>query len=173
MKIKDRPELRSKPAPLTAKADELVINAVTKMADQNVGSIVIVNHDETVAGIVTERDIFRRLVAGLKDPQTTTVSEIMTANVRTANEDDNLLDWLRIMSNERFRRLPIVDADGRIKSIMSQGDFVSYTWPDLFEHAKVLAKSTFGASYQVIYIIGSIAVYTILLVVALAFALGG
>ena len=40
-------------------------------------------------------------------------------------------DWLRIMSNERFRRLPVLDADGRLVHVMTQGDFVSYTWPDL------------------------------------------
>ncbi|MEO0466649.1 MAG: CBS domain-containing protein [Pseudomonadota bacterium] len=170
MKIKDRPELKSKPAPLTAPPDMFVFDAVTQMADQNVGSIVVVNDDHTIAGIVTERDIFRRLVAAKKDPSTTRVSEVMTTQIRAASEDDNLLDWLRIMSNERFRRLPIVDTDGRLTSIMSQGDFVSYTWPQLFEQAKTLAKSTFGAGYQIFFILGGVLLYTVLLVIALSLA---
>ncbi|OUX95267.1 MAG: signal transduction protein [Hyphomonas sp. TMED17] len=168
MKIKDRPELKSKPAPLTTRPDELVVNAVKQMAEKNFGSIVVVNDDNTIAGIVTERDIFRRVVAELRDPATTRVSEVMTRDVRTANEEDNLLDWLRIMSNERFRRLPVVDDDGRLKSVMSQGDFVSYTWPQLFQQAATLVKSTIGAGPQIFLIIGGILVYTTLLVFVLA-----
>lgn len=170
MKIKEQTEYSSKPAPLTAKSDDLVLDAVRRMADQNVGSVVIVNEDRTVVGIVTERDIFRRVVADQRDPSTTALKEVMTTEIRTASEDDNLLDWLRIMSNERFRRLPVVDEHGRLTAIMSQGDFVSYTWPQLFEQAKTLAKSTFGAGSQIFLIGGGILLYTILLVFALAFA---
>lgn len=168
MKIKDRREFKIKPAPLTARKDETVLQAATRMAEENFGSIVIVNEDQTIAGMVTERDMFRRVIAEKRNPETTTVAEIMTRNVRTANEDDNLLDWLRIMSNERFRRLPIVDAEGRLTSIMSQGDFVSYTWPQLFDQAKTLAKSTLGSGYQIFLIIGGILAYTVLLIFALA-----
>ena len=168
MKIKDRTEFKTKPAPLTAKPDDLVVDAVSRMADKNFGSVVVVNEDGTVAGIVTERDVFRRVVADRRDPASTTVSDVMTTSVRTAREDDNLLDWLRVMSNERFRRLPIVDEEGRLKSIMSQGDFVSYTWPQLFEQAKVLARSTFGAGTQLFFIGGGILLYTVLIVLALS-----
>ena len=38
----------------------------------------------------------------------------MTENPRVANENDNIIDWLRIMSNDRFRRLPVVDSEGKI-----------------------------------------------------------
>lgn len=168
MKIKDATEFKTKPMPLTATKDETVLQAATRMAEQNFGSIVIVNEDQTIAGMVTERDMFKRVIAAKRNPETTTVAEIMTTNVRTAKEDDNLLDWMRVMSNERFRRLPIVDADGRLTSIMSQGDFVSYTWPQLFDQAKTLAKSTIGAGYQIFLIIGGILVYTVLLIFALA-----
>lgn len=173
MKIKDRPELKSKSAPLTAGPDEVIVDAVKRMAEKNFGSVIVVNEDNTVAGIVTERDIFRRVVAELRDPETTRVSEVMTRDVRTANEDDNLLDWLRIMSNERFRRLPVVDDEGRLKSVMSQGDFVSYTWPQLFQQATTLVKSTVGAGPQIFLIIGGVLIYSVLLVFVLASTLSG
>ena len=73
MKIKDRPELKSKPAPLTTKPDELVVDAVKRMAEKNFGSIIVLKPDDTVAGILTERDIFRRVVAELRDPSTTCI----------------------------------------------------------------------------------------------------
>ena len=170
MKIKDRAEFRTKPAPLTARRGETVLEAAQRMAARNFGSIIVVNDDQTIAGMVTERDMFKRVIADRRDPEKTTVADVMTKNVRTASEEDDLLDWLRIMSNERFRRLPIVDSEGKLSSVMSQGDFVSYTWPQLFEQAKTLAKSTIGSNYQIFFILGGILLYTVLLVFALAIA---
>lgn len=113
--------------------------------------------------MVTERDIFRRLVAQKKDAEATLVKEIMTSDVRVAQEDDELIDWLRIMSNERFRRLPIVDKDGKLVSVMTQGDFVSYTWPDLLSQAARLTRSTLKDGYYPALIAGGVALYTALM----------
>jgi CBS-domain-containing membrane protein len=63
--------------------------------------------------------------------------------LRLARGDDDLLDWLRQMSNDRFRHLPVVDDDGTLIGIMSQGDFVSYTWPELLSRLKEQARATF------------------------------
>lgn len=172
MKIRDRAEYKSKPAPLIGAPDETVLSAARRMAETNYGSIVVVNEDNTIAGMVTERDLFKRVIAEKRDPETTPLKEVMTVDLRTASEDDDLLEWLRIMSNERFRRLPIVDANGKLMSIMSQGDFVSYTWPQLFDRAKSLAKSTIGSGYQILLIVGGILLYSILLAFALANAIG-
>ena len=73
----------------------------------------------------------------------------MTKNPRVANENDNVIDWLRIMSNDRFRRLPVVDEKNRIKVIFTQGDFVSYTWPDLIYQASQMAKSSFMKGFSI------------------------
>ena len=53
----------------------------------------------------------------------TKIKDIMTSNPRVGYEDDDVLDWLRTMSNDRFRRLPVVDENGSIKAIFTQGDF--------------------------------------------------
>ncbi len=66
----------------------------------------------------------------------------MTENPKLARETDDMLEWLRIMSNERFRRLPVVDDQDRIKAVFTQGDFVSYTWPDLMYQMKSIATAT-------------------------------
>ena len=127
MKIKDRPEYRTKPKPMICKPDEMVRDAVERMSKRNYGAIIVTGGDDKVVGMMTERDVMRRVVAERRDPDATRVSEVMTADVRCANADDDYVDWLRIMSNERFRRLPIVDAEGRLVNSMTQGDFVSYT----------------------------------------------
>ncbi|MEL6680580.1 MAG: CBS domain-containing protein, partial [Pseudomonadota bacterium] len=130
-RLMDRPEYKSKPKPLTRAPDGVVSEAVAAMSDKNYGSVIIVDPDEKVIGVVTERDIMKKIVGAGRDPNTTKLSEIMTADPRLAKETDDMVDWLRIMSNERFRRLPVVDEQGRIQAVFTQGDFVSYTWPDL------------------------------------------
>ncbi len=167
MRIKDRPEFASKPKPLTATADATVADAVAKMAARNFGSIVVVDGDGKLIGLVTERDLMTRVINQGRDPKTTTLDEIMTRELRVAREDDDVLDWLRIMSNERFRRLPVVDDAGRVTAIMTQGDFVSYTWPDLLAQAKELAKATVSSNYQLAMIAGGLLVYTIAMVVVI------
>lgn len=144
------------------KAEDKVTDAIVHMSQENFGSVIITNKDNTIAGIVTERDFMIRLLGARKDPDQTTLSEIMTSDVRVAKEDDNLLDWLRIMSNERFRHLPVVDSDGKVVNMMSQGDFVSYTWPELFGRLTETAKATLRPGYQILLIVVALLTYALL-----------
>ena len=63
------------------------------MAEKNYGSVVIVDNKQKVVGIVTERDILKKLVKNNKSPKTTKLEEIMTANPRVAYENDDVIDW--------------------------------------------------------------------------------
>ncbi|EAU42236.1 putative inosine-5`-monophosphate dehydrogenase protein [Fulvimarina pelagi HTCC2506] len=167
MKIKDRPEFSSKPKPVTFSADTSVAEAVAEMSKRDIGSVVVVGPDEKVEGLVTERDVMKRLVNQGKDPKTTQLADIMTRELRMARADDDLLDWLRIMSNERFRRLPVIDADNRIVAIMTQGDFVSYTWPDLIYQATQVTKATVSSNYPILLIVAGILLYSLILIAIL------
>ncbi|QTD57715.1 CBS domain-containing protein [Parasphingorhabdus cellanae] len=168
MKIAERVEYATKPKPLTCDPDDLVLDAVKRMADKNYGSIIAVDKSDHILGMMTERDIMKRLIAEGRDPKKTKVGDIMTSSVRTAKADDDLNDWLRIMSNERFRRLPIVDNDDKLQSIMTQGDFVSYTWPELMQQATTMAKATFGETLSLPRILAGILAYTLLLIIAVS-----
>ena len=165
MRIMDRAEYASKPKPLTFGPDELVKPAVAAMSEMNYGSVMVIDDDRKVIGVVTERDIMKKLVNGALDPSKTKLSEIMTHEPRLAKETDDLVDWLRIMSNERFRRLPVVDEDGRIKAVFTQGDFVSYTWPDLMGQAKELAKASVFRNWPLFLIGGGIMLYSLLMII--------
>ena len=96
------------------------------------------------------------------NPKTTKLKLIMTTPVKVASKDDNLLNWLRQMSNERFRHVPVVDSSGKLINVMSQGDFVSYTWPNLVYQVKEVAKENYFKANQVILIIMSVLIYTII-----------
>jgi CBS domain-containing protein len=167
MRLKDRPEFASKPKPLTFPGDATVAAAVARMAELDFGSVIVVDAAGKVEGVVTERDIMKRLVNQGRDPATTRLAEIMTSNPRVAKADDDLLDWLRIMSNERFRRLPVVDDDGRIVAVMTQGDFVSYTWPDLIYQTRQIVKATVFKNYHLFLIGGGIMVYSLIMILLL------
>lgn len=168
MRIKDRPEFKNKPRPLSLPADTLVAEAVSRMSAKNYGSVVVDDGAGGVAGIVTERDIMKRLVNERRDPATTKLSDIMTSDIRVARADDSVIEWMRAMSNERFRRVPIVDEGGKLISMMTQGDFVSYTWPDLMYQVGQRTKATLSENRQLVIIAAAIGIYTIVLIALLA-----
>ena len=163
MKIKDRLEYKSKPLPFSLHANDVVPTAVKTMSEKNIGSVIIVDDDMQVKGILTERDLMRRLLNKSLDPKTTQLSSIMTSEVRTGRADDEVIDWLRQMSNERFRHLPIVDDEGRLVNIMSQGDFVSFTWPDLLGLLKEKTRESLkGGASQLPLLVAGMMVYAVL-----------
>ena len=167
-RLMDRPEYASKPRPLTSTAGTTVADAVSAMSEKSYGCIIVTDADNRVEGIVTERDIMNKLVGRGADPNAVTLGEIMTRELRLAKETDEILDWLRIMSNERFRRLPVIDEEGRIKSLFTQGDFVSYTWPDLLDQARNLAKATVIGRFHYFLIGGGILIYALAMIVVLS-----
>jgi signal-transduction protein with cAMP-binding, CBS, and nucleotidyltransferase domain len=141
---------------------------VTKISAKNYGASIVIDTDNKVVGVMTERDVMNKIVAKGLDPKKTLVSDIMTVDPRVARETDDMLDWLRIMSNERFRRLPVVDENGHIKAVFTQGDFVSYTWPDLMYQMKSIATATVTKNWPFFLIGGGVAIYSLVMVVVLS-----
>ena len=161
MKISERPEFKSKKPPLTFGENDTVLKAVKAMSKDNFGSVVIVDNKKKVKGIFTERDIMKKLVNNVMNPKTTKLKDVMTHPVKVADKDDDLVVWLRQMSNERFRHVPVVDSSGKLINIMSQGDFVSYTWPNLLYQVKEMAKENYFKANQVILIVAGLLVYAL------------
>ncbi len=166
-KLKDRPEYLNKPRPVTFEKHQKVSEAVKVMTEKNYGSVVIVDKKNKVIGICTERDILKKLVNSGLNPKNTKIEDIMTANPRVGRENDDVLDWLRTMSNDRFRRLPVVHEEGKIKVIFTQGDFVSYTWPDLLYQASQMTKATLTKHFNLTSILIMIMIYSIAIIAAI------
>ena len=96
----------SKPV-ITVKKDDFVFDTVKLMDKHNIGVVAVVSGGEPV-GIVTERDILRRVVCKEIDIHNTKVGEIMTGKVVTVNHDASLLEVTRLMSENNFRRILVV-----------------------------------------------------------------
>jgi len=167
VRIKDRPEFKRKSAVLAFGPEEPVLGAIAVMSQRNYGAAVIVDGENKPLGIATERDFMKRLLNEGRDPLQTRLADIMTTDLRVARAEDDLLDWLRQMSNDRFRHLPIVDEDGRLISIMSQGDFVSYTWPELMSRVREQARATFDLSPSLFMTLAGVIVFMLAVIVIL------
>jgi CBS domain-containing protein len=94
-----------------------------EMRERDIGNVVVLE-DDTVAGILTDRDIVIRAVADDRSPGATTVGEIATRDPETLRPEDTVEDAIRIMRDKAVRRLPIVE-DGRPIGIVSIGDLAA------------------------------------------------
>ena len=98
-----------------------VRSAACAMRERRVGA-VLVTTDGHLEGIFTERDMVNRVVAEGRDPDHTTLAEVMTADPDTITPSTTAIEALRRMNDGGYRHLPIVDR-GRLVGIVSRRDF--------------------------------------------------
>ena len=112
--------------PSTIEPDKTVADAAKLMRDEDAGLIPIVE-GQKLAGTITDRDIAIRVVAEGKDPQSSTVRDVMTSRLVTVDPDQDLDEALRLMAEHQVRRLPVVEEDGRLVGIVAQADIAKHT----------------------------------------------
>ena len=103
-------------------ADESVQVAARRMNDRNVGTLVVLNEAKEPVGIVTDRDLTIRVLSQGRNPIETLVSEVMTHNPDCVREDAPLEDAISVMRAGPFRRIPVVDRNGRLAGLLSVDD---------------------------------------------------
>lgn len=147
MKIADIPEFKDKKNVFNMAEGVNLQSAIQVMADKNYGCVVVTS-EKKVKGIFTERDLMRRIVAKQLDPTQLTLGDVMTKNPHVAHLNDDVSDSMRRMSQGRFRHLPIVDENDNLVGLLSQGDFVAYTWFDLFNRITKKTATSFLTNTQ-------------------------
>ncbi|HVK22067.1 MAG TPA: CBS domain-containing protein [Actinokineospora sp.] len=121
MRISD--VLRGKGASVaTVDPGTTVAGLIRALAEHNVGALVVVDTD-SVVGIVSERDIVRKLVEHGGELLNATVADIMTADVVTCVPEDSVDSLAATMTERRIRHMPVV-VDGKLTGIVSIGDVV-------------------------------------------------
>ena len=99
------------------------LNQVAKLMSENhIGCIPVCDDNDCICGIVTDRDILLRAVACEKDTKTCKVSDIMTCNVCTCKEDDEMTNAESKMTQNQIRRLPVCDQNNKVIGILSLGN---------------------------------------------------
>lgn len=107
---------------LTIRPDATVRDLVTKLAENNVGALVVTGDGTSVDGIVSERDVVRCVHAGA-DALDQQVAKIMTTDVALSEPTETVDHLMQLMTDRRIRHVPVV-VDGRLGGIISIGDVV-------------------------------------------------
>ena len=92
-----------------------------KMRDEDIGAVPIGENDRLV-GMVTDRDIVCRGLAGDKDCRTLTARDVMSKPIVYCRADEEVEDAIHIMEKNRIRRLPVIDENKRLAGMLSLGD---------------------------------------------------
>ena len=102
--------------------DETVYDSIKKMADKNVGSLVVMEGNKLI-GIITERHYARNVVLKGRASPTTPVRDIMETNVVFARPDQSVEECMAIMTEQAVRHLPVIE-QGNVVGMISIGDLV-------------------------------------------------
>ena len=105
--------------PISVGLTASVLDALRTMEAQGVGAILVTDSNETLKGILTERDVTLRVMLRKRDPDTTTVSEVMTSSPVTVLYSLTSDEALKVMAKKRIRHLPVVGESGKVEGILS------------------------------------------------------
>jgi CBS domain-containing protein len=95
--------------------------------DRNCGILPVLNSDQKVVGVVTDRDICIALGTRNRLPSEIAVGEVASGNVFACREDDDIHTALATMAQGKVRRLPVISAEGTLRGILSMDDIVVHT----------------------------------------------
>lgn len=102
--------------------DESVLEAIQRMAANHIGALLVMDGDRLV-GVLSERDYARKVILKERSSRDTRVRDIMTSPVVTVAPRDSVDHCMRLVTAERVRYLPVLDA-GRVLGVLSIGDLV-------------------------------------------------
>ena len=106
---------------------ETNISEIAKLMEKNhIGCVPVCDNKDCIVGVITDRDIILRSVACDKDLKTTKASEIMTCNVCTCTQNDDINEAERKMAKNQIRRIPVVD-NNKVIGILTLGDLAHYS----------------------------------------------
>jgi CBS domain-containing protein len=129
---------------VTVTPDTNVERLLAVLAEHKIGAVVVSREGSTVEGIVSERDIVRALAARGASILGEPVTAIHTAEVHTIAPDAALADVERLMTERRFRHVPVV-VDGRLRGIVSIGDVVKRRIDELETERTTLTEYITGS----------------------------
>jgi len=108
----------------TIKRDDTVQDALEIMAREKVSSLPVVDGEDLLIGIISERDYIRKAVPERKAPWEIYVRDLMTEKILSITKSDSLKECMKIMSSNRIRHLPVME-ESKILGMVSISDVVS------------------------------------------------
>lgn len=161
MLMKDIREIADRPPALAMDGGRMADEAARAMADFDCGAVVVTDNG-VVRGIVTERDMVRKIVHEGRDAHTVSLNDIMTRQVEVATLEDELSEGLKKMVHGHFRHLPVVDEHGHVVSMLTERDFVPSDAAETFRLAKTITPLRFYQRFQPWLILVGISLYFVI-----------
>lgn len=114
------------PDPASCQPDQTAMEVAQLMRARNVGSVPVVENRDTMVlvGIITDRDLTIKVIAGGRDPETTSVRDVMSPDPITCAPDDDISRALETMARSQVRRLPVVEGR-RLIGIIALADIAT------------------------------------------------
>lgn len=122
----------------TVQANDTVVGAARKMQEKHVGAVVIVDRAGRPVGMLTDRDIACRVIALALDPERTQVDSTMSRDLVTVRRDGTIDEVAFSMRKQGVRRVPIVDAEGKLAGLVAFDDLVVLLSAELGETVAAL-----------------------------------
>jgi CBS domain-containing protein len=108
-----------------AHPDTSVRDAVRQMNEHHIGALVVMRGEQPI-GMFTERDVLMRVVAAGLDPDSTPIEAVMSRRLTVIRPETTVDEAMAIITRERHRHLPVVDADKRLVGMISIGDLTRW-----------------------------------------------
>jgi CBS domain-containing protein len=131
---------------ITISPEESVAVASRTLTHYNIGMLPVCASDGLLQGVLTDRDIVTRCLAGGRDPKVTTVRDIMTTQVRFADPNMEVGAAAHLMGRQQIRRLPVVE-QGRLCGMLSLGDLANQE-ETVIDAADALSEITSNISFR-------------------------
>jgi len=114
--------LATKPERIISIADDASVRtAVARLAEHKIGALIVINNSGKLCGILSERDIVRWAAAN-ENVFSQPVGEVMTRDVVVGLPKDDIMSVIHVMTERRFRHLPVVDENKKVIGMISIGD---------------------------------------------------
>lgn len=123
--IKDIKKIKLNEEFIFFKTDSIISEIADSMSLKNIGAVPILDDDNTLQGVVSERDIVRKCVKNGRDPDLVAASDIMTTEIITIDLKMSAEIAIKIMGENNIRHLPVVDKDNKLINFISHRDLIS------------------------------------------------
>ena len=147
MRTKIIPDIVSRFEVASVAQSTLVSDSAKLMADANIAALIVVDKNDKLTGIVTERDLTQRVLAADLDGKNTIVGDIMTIDPDCLSSDDSAMDALELMQKRGYRHLPVTEG-GRCISIVSIRDLYEAVKIALEQDIKESEAFVFSSRYS-------------------------
>ncbi len=129
MRVSDVLASKGSDAIFTIRPDASIRELLDQLAERNIGAMVVSDDGESMIGIVSERDVVRKL-RDVENARDMTVADIMTTDVRVCAPEDPFGTLMVVMTEHRVRHIPVID-EGKLVGVVSIGDAVKHRMEQL------------------------------------------